>query len=133
MTRDLVKAQIEQRNIDADNLGDWLKSTHGTLLDLWRQGYAPHADPMGNPIDWRESIGLERITCMVCGKALKQLSPQHIKQHGMTARQYRERFGMPPTQPLSSRRVTHRRSQAVRRTKPWLKATAARWPKGRRE
>jgi predicted transcriptional regulator len=129
MASDLILAQIQQRRIDHETLDTWLARTHGTLLQLLLDEQFPRIQlPAKNPGDWRQSIGREKITCLVCGNEFKQLSPAHLKVHGMTARDYREKFGMPPTQPLSSRRVTRRRSEAVHRTKPWLKATAARWP-----
>ena len=47
MAKELVRAQIEQKNIAADALGDWLKQVHDTLLALWQREQAPHAEPMG--------------------------------------------------------------------------------------
>ena len=130
MAHDLILAQIAQRNVDRETMDTWLARTHDTLLRLLLDEQAPRISlPPGNPGDWRQSIGREKITCLEGGKSLKQLSPAHLKVHGMTAREYREKFGIPPKQPLSSRRVTWRRSAAVHRTKPWVKASAARWPK----
>src|SRR5262252_6146042 len=52
---------------------------------------------------WKKSIKKYTIECLVCGAAFKQLSVRHLKEHGLDARSYRVRFGIPRTQPLSAK------------------------------
>ena len=74
------------------------------------------------PVNWKQSIKKHVIICMVCGAAFKQLSVRHLKEHGLDARSYRVRFGIPRTQPLSSKETTAMRKKIVQRSRPWEKA-----------
>jgi len=61
------------------------------------------------PADWRTSITRHSITCLECGAILKQLTGRHLRLHGLDARSYRRKFGIPATQPLTARATTARR------------------------
>jgi predicted transcriptional regulator len=123
MTRDLILAQVRQRAIDADGINDWLRTTHGTLLRLWLAEHQPAALPLlaGEPADWRKSIKNRHITCLICGDRYRQISIKHLATHALTLAEYRERFDIPRSQPLSARAVTARRREVMHRVKPWLK------------
>jgi predicted transcriptional regulator len=115
MARDLILAQIQQKNIAADALDTWLKQVHDTLLALWQREQSPHAEP----IDWHRSIAHSSITCLECGDAFRQIQPRHLKRHGLTMRTYRERYGIPSDVSLSSRATTLRRRRAIAKRRPW--------------
>jgi predicted transcriptional regulator len=133
MASDMVKAQIAQRNITAETLYTWLRRTHHTLLNLLLDEQSPaHSLPVANPGGWRSSIRKSTITCLECGQTYRQLVTTHLRKNGLTAAQYRQRHGMPPAQSLAAKALTQRRRQIMHDVKPWVKATAARWPKGRR-
>ena len=119
LTRDLIRAQIAQRNIDADSIYHWLRETHGTLSALWAAENALRPQPVVHRVNWRGSIGRTSITCLVCGSKFRQLGSKHIMTHGLSASQYRERYGIPDTQKLSARSLTKRRREIARRIKPW--------------
>jgi hypothetical protein len=69
-----------------------------------------------------KSITKQTVTCLACGASFKQLSVRHLRAHGLDARSYRVKYGMPPRQPLSARAVTALRKQIVQRSRPWEKA-----------
>src|SRR5918911_1692071 len=71
---------------------------------------------------WKKSIKKYTIECLVCGAAFKQLSVRHLKEHGLDARSYRVRFGIPRTQPLSAKETTTMRKKIVHQSRPWEKA-----------
>jgi len=70
----------------------------------------------------KKSIKKYTIECLVCGAAFKQLSVRHLKEHGLDARSYRVRFGIPRTQPLSAKDTTTMRKKIVQQSRPWEKA-----------
>ena len=72
-------------------------------------------------VDWRKSITKHAVTCRECGESFKQLSLRHLRAHGLDNRSYRTKYGIPPTQPLSSRATTERRRQVVQEVRPWEK------------
>jgi predicted transcriptional regulator len=119
MATDLVRAQIQQRNIAADALGDWLKQTHDTLLVLWQREQSPHAESIVKPIGWRRSITHNTITCLECGRPFRQILGRHLKAHGLSVRTYKERYRIPLNASLSSKATTARRRRAIANRRPW--------------
>jgi hypothetical protein len=57
-----------------------------------------HADP-------RRAIADEHIVCLVCGRALRQLTNTHLRLHAMTTGDYKARFGYNRGRPLMARRL----------------------------
>jgi predicted transcriptional regulator len=55
-----------------------------------------HADP-------RRAIADEHIVCLVCGRALRQLTNTHLRLHGITTADYKARFGYNRGRPLMAR------------------------------
>ena len=62
--------------------------------------------------DPRRAVGEDAIVCLVCGHALRQLTNTHLRLHGLTARDYRERFGYNRCRPLMAHAL--RRAYAER-------------------
>jgi predicted transcriptional regulator len=59
---------------------------------------------------------------LVCGASFKQLSVRHLRNHELDPRSYRQRFGIPRTQPLSAKDTTAMRKKIVQQSRPWEKA-----------
>ncbi len=126
IAKDLTAALIETRTISPEDMQHTLQKTYATLSALKAQ------EGMGTiiampaaqtpPVDWRKSITKYSITCLECGQALKQLSIRHLRTHGLDARSYRTKYGIPQSQPLAARETTARRRQVVQETRPWEKA-----------
>ncbi|MDH3602086.1 MAG: MucR family transcriptional regulator, partial [Candidatus Tectomicrobia bacterium] len=81
-------------------------------------GIAPSA---GAPLDWKKSITKHAVRCMECGASFKQLSTRHLRQHELTSRTYRDKYGIPRSQSLAAKETTARRKQIVQQSKPWEK------------
>ena len=128
MAKDLVLAQIQVHRLSPDDMHAALQDTYSSLLALHAQeasnGLGAVETPETPPaaINWRKSITKQTVTCLACGASFKQLSVRHLRDHGLDARSYRVKYGMPPSQPLSARSVTALRKQIVQRSRPWEKA-----------
>jgi predicted transcriptional regulator len=103
-----------------------LRRTYQSLLEL--KGIEESESPVSAvgtaraPIDWRTSITRHAITCLECGASFRQLSGRHLREHGLDARSYRAKYGIPRTQPLSARATAARRRQLAAEVKPWEKS-----------
>jgi predicted transcriptional regulator len=73
------------------------------------------------PVDWRKSITRHAVTCLECGASFKQLSLRHLRHHDLDGQTYRQKYGIPRTQPLAARSTTAKRREIVMETKPWEK------------
>ena len=127
MAKDLVKAQIQAGQLTPDTMGQALQDTFANLTNL--QAREERADagvtaatgrPSGS-ITWRQSITQHVIVCLECGAIFKQLSIRHLREHDLTARSYRDKYGIPKTQPLAAKATTARRRQVVQEIRPWEK------------
>ena len=128
MTKDLVMAQIQAKALSPDDMHQALQQTYASLRALQIQedahGSVAVATPEtpAAPVNWRKSITKHAVTCLACGVSFKQLSGRHLREHGLDARSYRVKYGMPRTQPLSAKETTSRRKAMVQRSRPWEKA-----------
>jgi hypothetical protein len=78
----------------------------------------------------REYVSGNRIQCLCCGRWFKRLQRLHLQLHGMTADDYRQRFGIPwntsltsaPSRGLSSSKMTPERVARFKECKkvPWF-------------
>jgi predicted transcriptional regulator len=138
MAKDLVMAQIQAGALPPDEMHKELQKTYVSLADLrikeelgesiagltarGGEDLQLEGDVAPTALPWKKSIKKYTIECLVCGAAFKQLSVRHLKEHGLDARSYRVRFGIPRTQPLSAKDTTTMRKKIVQQSRPWEKA-----------
>jgi predicted transcriptional regulator len=128
MAKDLVLAQIHAHRLSPEDMHAALQDTYSSLLALHAQeasngsGAVEPPETPAAPSNWRKSITKHTVTCLACGANFKQLSVRHLRAHGLDARSYRGKYGIPPRQPLSARAVTALRKQIVQQSRPWEKA-----------
>ena len=137
MTKDLVLAQIQAGTLLPEDMQDALSRTHQSLMllksreELERPVSAPMAGIRRAPMDWPQSITRHSVTCLECGAQFRQLNGRHLREHGLDARTYRTKYGIPATQPLPARATTARRKEIAAEVKPWEKSPTYR--KGQEE
>jgi predicted transcriptional regulator len=128
MVKDLVLAQIRVHQLSPEDMHVALQQTYASLHALQTQedaqGSVAVAPPetSSQPVNWRKSITQQAVTCLACGANFKQLSVRHLRVHGLDARSYRVKYGIPLRQPLAARTVTALRKQIAQRSRPWEKA-----------
>jgi predicted transcriptional regulator len=127
MTKDLVLAQIQSGTLAPEDMQEALGRTHQNLMSLKSKEEAESpvpasaADEPRAPADWRQSITRHSVTCLECGAQFRQLTGLHLRLHGLDARTYRLKYGIPATQPLSTRATAAKRRRIAAEVKPWEK------------
>jgi len=71
-------------------------------------GVALRPSPRRSPLallraDPRRAVEYDLIRCLVCGSAFRQLTNTHLRNHGMTADEYKRVFGYNRGRPLMCR------------------------------
>lgn len=133
MAKDLVMAQIKAHRLNAEDMHRELQRTYASLVELKAKEAIgsivsmPLAEQAGaqihdQVINWKKSITKHTVTCLECDTSFKQLSVRHLKEHGLDARSYRAKYGIPRTQPLSAKDTTAVRKQIVQKSRPWENA-----------
>ncbi len=132
MTKELVEEHIHTKQVQTVDIQSLLQSTYATLQRLHQNEAArvapdePSALEGDTPADWKRSIARHAITCLECGDTFRQLSARHLRTHDLDPRSYRLKYGIPRSQPLSSREATARRREVAKQVRPWEGATAKR-------
>ena len=110
MAKELIQAQIEAGLLSVNDMPEALQKTHDTLMTLQaKETGTIKTETLSVPTDWRKSITRHAVTCLECGQSFKQLSVRHLRHHDLDGRLYRQKYGIPRTQPLAARATTARR------------------------
>jgi predicted transcriptional regulator len=105
---DIVAAQARYTTLSQDELRESLQQVFQTLQDIERSVQNTDIEiPL--PRDPIASIQHQQVVCLECGRAFKLLANRHLALHGLTPRQYKQKHGIPMTQPLSARLLTAKR------------------------
>ncbi len=123
MVKDLMIAQIAAGGLSPDSVQDAIQQTYRSLVALKTREETGATSPVETPqpVDWRKSISRLTITCLECGATSKQLSGRHLQEHGLDARSYRAKYGIPRTQALAARETTALRRKITQQVRPWEK------------
>ncbi len=133
MTKDLVLAQIQIKQVAPEALTSVLHNTYDTLRSLQNTestgGSGLSETPAETvqavpPLDWKSSISKHSIKCLECGDTFKQLSLRHLRIHDLDPRSYRVKYNIPRSQALSAREMTARRRELAQQIRPWELAPA---------
>jgi predicted transcriptional regulator len=71
--------------------------------------------PPAIPVDWKKSIGIAKITCMICGYQGKALAGHLRARHNMDGKSYRKQFGIPARTSLTSKNLQKQRRETAKR------------------
>jgi predicted transcriptional regulator len=114
MTAEIVQSHIGGSNMSKEEINAALHETYQTLKGLQEAEASgcPADDKEGRPdIEPKRSIQKNKIICLECGQSFKMLT-KHLKSHGMTAREYRKKYGFASRQSLCAKALSDERSAA---------------------
>jgi predicted transcriptional regulator len=63
----------------------------------------------------RDSIRDDKVTCLECGREMRQLTRGHLRSHGLTSPEYKRKWGFALKQPLSAKSLTKARSRNAKK------------------
>jgi predicted transcriptional regulator len=120
MSAEIVAAQASNKTMSAEDITESLRRVFDVLQEI--QGGdgvlsedATSSDSLAylrrNPI---ASIQRNQVICLESGKAYKLLSNRHLALYGLTPREYKKKWGIPMTMPLSARSLTNRRRKLAK-------------------
>jgi predicted transcriptional regulator len=115
----IVEAQAGVRPMTVDELCETIERLAERLKRI-ADGDAepPKQEP---PCDPKRAIRNKSIVCLECGRTFKTLSKKHLESHGLTADQYREKWGYKKRAPLSCRETAKARSERMKEMKLWTR------------
>ena len=102
LAAEIVSAFVANNSIKSREIANLIQETHGALAGLQNgPSAAPPSEPAFIPaVSVRKSLASrEQILSLIDGKPYKVLT-RHLKNHGLTPAQYRERYHLPKTYPM---------------------------------
>jgi predicted transcriptional regulator len=88
-----------------------------TIIDSVSQAFGSLGQPTAEPpsslvpaVAIRRSVAADAITCLDCGIRAKMLKRHLATAHGLTADEYRARWGLAPNYPMITKNHSARRS-----------------------
>src|SRR5208337_3787694 len=112
---EIVQTQVSLSPMSADEIASSLRQVFGTLHELQKAEtagieLAPTAEVAGEaPTEEKpvlspaNSIQNDKVICLECGKEMRQLSTKHLVLHGMSQKEYREKYGFSMRTPLAAK------------------------------
>ena len=123
MAAEIVQAQTGSKNMTSEEIALALQSTFKTLTVLQAEECKISSGVEGGlqalgleekqpAVAPEKSIQKNKIICLECGQEFKMLSPKHLRSHGLTGREYRQKYGFSLRQPLCAKGLSERRKKA---------------------
>ncbi len=67
----------------------------------------------------KRSIGESYVVCLECGKKFKVLTIRHLKTHGLTAKEYKDRWGIKKDISLTAKGLVRLRRRKMHEMRLW--------------
>jgi len=116
MAAEIVQAQAGQARMTPDEIVDALSKTYEALKSVKQKeeqlAEEPAVEKKG--VQGKASIQRNKVICLECGKEFKQLSKRHLASHGLTAREYKKKHGIPLGQALTSKDLSAKRRKVAK-------------------
>lgn len=115
---EIVKAQASFRTMSEEEISSMVRSLSTAIRQLMT------GEVVQSPVQAESAarqVSEKSITCLECGKSFKLLTRRHLMSHGMTANEYREKWGYPKGVPLVCKSLQRERRKKMKDMKLWEK------------
>ena len=93
-------------------------SIHPLPLEIRRLGPSPESGPQPavekKAVQGKASIQKGKVICLECGRQFRQLGKSHLTSHGLTAKEYKKKHGVPLGQALTSKDLSAKRRKVAK-------------------
>jgi predicted transcriptional regulator len=130
LAADIVSAHARNNSLPADQLPGLIQQVFRTLASARRNAAVP---PRPEPaVSVRASVRPDHLVCLDCGKHFSMLKRHLMTDHQLTPDQYRERWQLSPTYPMTAPTYAKTRSAIAKKTGLGRKGSAGRKTAGRK-
>ncbi len=120
---EIVKAQASVRSMTEEEITSMVNSLATQLKKLaeGQDAEAQTEEVQKPPIDPKKAIKEKSIVCLECGKSFRILTKRHLKSHGLTPEEYRQKWGYKKGQALIAKALARERRKKMQEIKLWTK------------
>lgn len=112
---EIARAQAGVRPMTAAEVAAYINEVAKSLDDVMAPEKAKPV-PIMNP---RSSIGETYVTCLECGKRFRMMSARHLKKHGLTAKEYKAKWGLKKDVALAAKSLVRMRRRQMDEMRLW--------------
>eukprot|EP00828_Plagiopyla_frontata_P041100 TRINITY_DN5758_c0_g1_i4.p4 TRINITY_DN5758_c0_g1~~TRINITY_DN5758_c0_g1_i4.p4 ORF type:complete len:155 (+),score=17.71 TRINITY_DN5758_c0_g1_i4:182-646(+) len=118
----IVKAQASVRHMTEEEIVNMLRSLSEGIKKV-SEGVEVSEEEEPHPLvaDPLKAIREKSVTCLECGKKFKILTKRHLATHGLTPKEYKEKYGYKKTLSLVAKGLARERRNKMRDMKLWEK------------
>jgi predicted transcriptional regulator len=115
LAAEIVAAQAAASKLSSEEINELIKQTYESLKKVKADEEGGEAEEAAAPaMDPKKSIKQNSVTCLECGKKFKILTKRHLKEHGLTPKEYRTKYGFKARQPLSAKSLSAKRRKVAK-------------------
>lgn len=107
----VVKAYAQRYRLPAAQLPGMVVTVHAVLAALERGTLPELTKQLVPAVPITRAVQAESVTCLDCGFKAKMIRRHLTAVHGMTANEYRARWGLPPDYPMVAGTYSAHRSE----------------------
>lgn len=107
----IIKAYVSNNSVSREDLQALIRATHSTVLNLYGIGAPPAAEPvvLTPAVPIKKRFTDTHVICLDDGLAFRSMK-RHLTSLGMTADQYRAKWGLPKDDPIVAKSYSEKRS-----------------------
>ncbi len=114
LAAEIVTAQAGVAKLSAEEINDLIKKTYESLKNVKTNEEGAEEEAAAPVMDPKSSIKQNSVTCLECGKKFKILTKRHLKEHGLTPKEYKAKYGFKARQPLSAKSLSAKRRKVAK-------------------
>ncbi len=115
LAADIVSAYVTRNSVPAAELPTLISSVHAALQNVSSPASVQTADRPTPAVPVKKSITPDALISLLDGKPYKSLK-RHLRRHGLTPEEYRERYGLPRDYPMVAASYAAKRSELAKST-----------------
>lgn len=117
MAVEIAAAQASHAKMSPEEMDRFLEVTFQRLKEMKEreEGKAEEREQQPTPpVDPLKSVQRTKVICLECGQEFRQLTNAHLKSHGLTAKEYRKKWGLPSRFPLVAKVLVAKRRRLAK-------------------
>ena len=120
---EIVKAQASVRNMTEEEISNMILTIANKIggAEEKQMAQEQEATQQQPPVDPKKAIREKSVICLECGKSFKVLTKKHLASHGLTAEEYKAKWGYKKNQALVAKSLARERRKKMQEMELWKK------------
>ena len=114
LAAEIVAAQASAAKLSAEEINALINQTYESLKNVKADEEGAPEEEAAPAMKPKDSIKQNSVTCLECGKKFKILTKRHLKEHGLTPKEYKAKYGFKARQPLSAKSLSAKRRKVAK-------------------